>query len=400
MEVPINHYDVIVAGGGPAGASAAYFLTLAGKKVLLLEKANLPRYKACGGGLSLEFLRSQFPFDFSPVIDRFATHIHYHFNGFEVPVRCRPGTLAMVKRDKFDHFLVQQCGADVMEGEAVRDVIRMNEGIEVITSSGNHYFADWLIGADGANSIVRNRIGFKPIRKEVTAIEVEVTPPAELMKRFASGPVFIFEKLRFGYLWIFPKANSLSVGVADLNPKAGALQAALKRVMAKYGISLEGVIFHGHPLPVYTRNLPVCSKRVLLVGDAAGLVDPFSGEGIRIAIKSGRIAAEAILKGDAGIYQKRIRVEIGRDRLQSWWVAQFFYRLRFLCLFFGTSNPFATDLVLDLLADRITTAGLLALAIATLPAFLVLEIIGWFVGVFGGQEKRNHFLNGVYPYSG
>lgn len=394
-----SHYDVIIAGGGPSGASAAYFLTRAGKRVLLLEKATLPRYKACGGGVSLEYLQSQFPFDFQPVIDRFATHFQYHFNGLEVPVRCRPNAMALVRREALDQLLMQQSGADVICGEAVRHVHQQAEGITVETSQGRQFSADWLIGADGANSIVRHEAGFATHHKIIHAVEAEVTPEPEVMQRFASGPVFIFDKMRYGYLWIFPKASQLSVGAAGFNPKPGYLSALLKKVMQGYDINLTGVQLHAHPLPVYIRHTPVVARKVLLVGDAAGLIDPFSGEGIRLAIKSGRIAAEAILAEDGSLYQTRIQREIGFDRLASWWVSQFFYPLRFLCLLFGAPNPFTTDLVMDLLADRTNTLKLMALAIATLPAFLAIEIAGMFVGLFGGKQKRIRFLSSMYPYS-
>ncbi|MEN6435668.1 MAG: hypothetical protein ABFD58_07630, partial [Anaerolineaceae bacterium] len=136
------------------------------------------------------------------------------------------------------------------------------------------------------------------------------------------------------------------------------------------------------------------------MGDAAGLADPFSGEGIRIAIKSGRIAAEAILQENASLYQKRIRKEIGRNGLFSFWVSQFFYRLRFLCLLFGTPNPFNTDQILDLISDRTNTATLLIIAIASLPAFFIIEIVGLLIRLIAGEEKSVPFLDNLYPYKG
>jgi geranylgeranyl reductase family protein len=393
-------YDVIIAGGGPAGASSAYFLTKAGKKVLLLEKEIPPRYKACGGGLSVEFLRTQFPFDFSPVIDGYAKQIEYHFNGLEVPVRCRPDVFAFVQRDRFDQFMQQHCGAEVMVGEAIQDVQQTQYYVKVKTTGGKIFLASWLVGADGANSIVRKKTGFNAHHKIIIALEAEVTPTVEALQQFSAGPVIIFDKIKFGYAWIFPKADHLSVGIACFHPKHGYLQKSLSKVMLHYGIHLEGVKLHEHPLPVYTRPDPVISGRVLLVGDAAGLADPFSGEGIRIAIKSGRIAAEAILQENASLYQKHIRKEIGRNGLFSFWVSQFFYRLRFLCLLFGTPNPFNTDQILDLISDRTNTATLLIIAIASLPAFFIIEIVGLLIRLIAGEEKSVPFLDNLYPYKG
>jgi geranylgeranyl reductase family protein len=390
-------YDVIIAGGGPAGASAAYFLSRAGKNVLILEKASLPRYKGCGGGVSLEFLRSQFPFDFSPVIDRTASLFEYHFNGIEMPVRCRLHSAGFVQRARFDAFLLQQCGAEVSLEEAVRDVSIRADGVEVETSRGRRIKAAWLIGADGANSIVRRKAGFAPHEVVLHTVEAEVFPSSGIMQRFVNGPLFIFEGKGFGYTWVFPKADHLSVGTVGMQPAPGELRERLARIMKPYGISLDGAQLHAHPLPVYTRHQPVAAGRVLLAGDAAGLVDPFSGEGIRIAIQSGRIGAECILEGGTAAYHRRIQREIGRGRLNSRLAAAAFYRLRFLCLLFGATNPFTTDLVLDLLAEHISTLRLVFFAIASLPAFALVELAGWMVELFGGEKKRQKFLGSIYP---
>lgn len=365
--------------------------------MLVLERSGMPRYKACGGGVSLEFLRSQFPFDFRPVIDRTASQFEYQFNRIEMPVRCRPQSAVFVQRARFDAFLLQQCGAEVSLEEAVRDIAVRGDGVELETSRGRKLKAGWLIGADGANSTVRRNTGFSPHGRVLHTVEAEVFPGPGILQRFASGPLFIFENKGYGYAWVFPKADHLSIGTAGIQPAPGELRETLARIMKPYGILLDGVQLHAHPLPVYDRHHPVAAGRVLLAGDAAGLVDPFSGEGIRIAIQSGRIAAESILQGSSKVYQARIEREIGRSRLKSRFVAGIFYRLRFLCLLFGTPNPFTTDLVLDLLAGHINTLAMMFLAVATLPAFALIELAGMIVWLLRGEKKHQQFLDSIYP---
>ena len=278
-------YDVIVVGGGPAGGTAAFFLGEAGLRVLLLEKARLPRYKTCGGGLSLAFLAQQFPFSFEPAVASEVQAFSYAFAGDTVTIPVEPGVIGMVMRDQFDAHLLAHTHAELHQGVAVRQVTESAQAVTVETETGERYTARYLIGADGANSVVAHALGLRKQRNLAAAIEVEahVSPP--VLQRFAGRPVFIFGKIRLGYLWIFPKADHLSVGIAALHPRRGELQATLRRVMHAYDIDLDGLPLHGHPIPLYSGRERIATRRTLLAGDAAGLADPLSGEGIRYAVQ-------------------------------------------------------------------------------------------------------------------
>lgn len=390
-------YDCIIAGAGPAGGSAAYFLRQGGGRVLVLEKQSLPRYKACGGGVSLDFLNQHFPFSFAPVVERTARSFTYIFGGMEVPIPCQPGTVALVMRSAFDAHLLAQADVEVRQG-AVLQVAEEADRVRVQTRSGEVYEGKTLIGADGANSLVAHGLGLRRRKVLIPAVEAEITPPAEVLERFSSGPVFVFHrKLHYGYAWIFPKGDHLSVGAAAQRARPGQLEAMLQHIMPPLGVAVPHAALHGHPIPVDVGLGQIATRRCLLVGDAAGLVNPFSGEGIRPAIKSGRWAAEAVLAGKTGGYQARVRATLGVEDGISAAVAHLFYNLRWLCLVMGAPNPFTTELIVELLADRGGVLSVLLGSIGTLPVYLPLQIAAETIQLLRGEKASNRFLTTVFP---
>jgi geranylgeranyl reductase family protein len=389
-------YDVIIAGAGPAGGTAAYFLGQAGKRVLILEKEKLPRYKTCGGGLSIDFLRAQFPFSFEPALQSKVKAMSYAFDGLMVTIPIPPGKIGMVMRDQFDATLLAHARVEVQQGKAVHKVVERVDRVTVETQDGECFTGRYLIGADGANSAVAHALGLKPSRGMAAAIEAETPVTPQIMQRYRDRPVFIFGQIKQGYLWIFPKAEHLSVGIAALHPKHGELQATLKRVMAAYGIPLDGTTLHGHTIPLYAGKGRIATARTLLAGDAAGLIDPLSGEGIRYAIKSGRLAAETILSEQTKKYPRLIFRKIGLNHLFALGVARFFYTFEDLCLILGAPNPFTTQAIVDLLSDRTSTVRMMLRSIFTFPVFILTESLATIVGWLGLPKSRQRIRTWVY----
>jgi len=389
-------YDAIIVGAGPGGSSAAYVLGSAGWKVLVVEKENVPRYKTCGGGLSFHMLRKYFPFSFDAVIESRCQSISYALGKNMVTHPLPDNQMGMVMRDRFDAYILSQAPVEVCQGVHIHKVSEQADRVVVEDKNGATYEARYLIGADGASSVVARSLGLRRKKPLVAAIEVEAAASPEVMSRFSGGAVFIFGEIRLGYLWIFPKSDHLSVGVGAYHPRPGELQAALKRVMTRFGVSLDGCKIHGHPIPVYTRREKIASARTLLVGDAAGLVDPLSGEGIRMAIKSGHMAARALLEGHPERYPGRVLHEIGASQSLGMVLIPVFYYLTELAFLFGVHNPFANQAFMDLLSDKISYRGVMLRLFATLPLFILTELTAALAGLFGGPARRQKIRSAVY----
>lgn len=363
-------YDIIIVGAGPGGATAAYFLAEARKKVLVLEKAIFPRYKACGGGLSAHLLEKTFPFTFKPVIENQIREIVYAFGGRTFRVPLKDQAVQTVMRADFDAYILAHSKAEVRQGVSVRKVTETADGVVVETGGGESFTASYLIGADGANSVVACSLGLRQGKRLAAALEAEIPASRDKLHGFTPALWFLFGEIRNGYAWIFPKRDFLSVGVAALHPQQGELQKQLSQVASRYGLSLEGAQIKGHPIPLYTRREKISTARVLLVGDAAGLVDPFSGEGIRFAIKSGKLAAQALLAGKPARYPHSVQWQIGISHRLGLAVALFFYRFTRFSLSLGIPSPFITRSLMDMFGDRISYWGFLLRLLVGLPVIL------------------------------
>ena len=392
-------YDVIVVGSGPGGATAAYFLGEAGLRVLVLEKETLPRYKACGGGFSTRMLK-QFPFSFDPVIESRINAISYALGEHTTTVPLSDQSVCVVMRDRFDAHILAHAQAEIRQDVTVAKVHETADDVVVATREGAVFRGRYLIAADGANSVVAHSAGLRRGKIMAAAIEAEVPVPPTVLQRFANHLLFIFDEIHLGYLWIFSKSDHLSVGIGALHPKPGELQSTLKRVMARYGIALQDVPFHGHAIPIYTGREPIASSRTLLVGDAAGLADPLSGEGIRLAIKSGRLAAEAIIEGHPAQYPARVHRQIGLCHAFGLGLAWVFYHFPRLCFKLGVRNPFASLAFAEMLADESDYPQVMLMLLGSLPLYMLIEILSGLTGIFGGVKRKQKLQSAIYSTLG
>jgi geranylgeranyl reductase family protein len=355
--------DVLIVGGGPGGSSCAWRLRRAGADVLVIDRKAFPRDKVCAGWITpqvvetlhidtAEYARGRV---FQPITG-FRTGV---LGGAEVLSRYDRPMSYGIRRCEFDHYLLARSGARVVDGEPVRSLQRrggrwlVNGEIE----------AALVVGAGGHFCPVARSLGARqlPGSLVVAAQEIEfAVTPQELARGSVRGdtPELFFCDDLLGYGWCFRKGGFLNIGLGrtdaeGLTAHVAALVEFLKN-RGKVRCSVPAR-FHGHAYQLYERVVPtLVADATLLVGDAAGLAYPQSGEGIRPAVESGLLAAEVIAaaagdyaRGRLEPYARLIASRFGAPRAGSasdWLPAAW---LRFAAARLLASRTFAKRVVLE-----------------------------------------------------
>lgn len=318
----VLHFDVLVVGAGPAGSATAIHLARAGASVLLADRARFPRDKPCGGGVTGRALR-QVPCDIMPVVERVVHH-------FELRLRHRRSfrrtsaepLIVMTQRRRLDAYLAEQAadaGATFRDGTRVEHVEIGPDGVSA-TVGGESVTADILVGADGANGIVAKAAGLDEGILRGVALEGNI--PWSLLdeERYASTAVIEIGAPSGGYGWLFPKGDHANLGVGGWAEEGPNLREHLARLARAYDVDPDAIIeLRGHRLPMRRVGASTpASSRVVLVGDAAGLVDPLSGDGMYEAFVSARLAAGAIVAGDPTCYPTALARDLDSHARASW----------------------------------------------------------------------------------
>jgi geranylgeranyl reductase family protein len=310
--VVVRSFDAIVVGAGPAGSTTAHRLASSGASVLLVDKARFPRDKPCGGGLTLRAARL-LPFSVDPVVedvvDRFELRLRYR-SSF---VRSYPEPLClMTQRRRLDEFLArkaEEAGAEFRDGVPVS----FDDGCPVV--GGERVSAGVIVGADGVNGATARAFGLG--RDHGHGVALEGNAPLE--ERYRGRLVLELGVVPGGYGWVFPKGDHVNVGVGGWESEGPRLRDHLRRLCSVHDVDVGALTdLRGYRLPYRRARSTFARDGVLLAGDAAGLVDPLSGDGMYEAIVSGRLAAEAVLSGDLGSYERRVTGELGALHTASW----------------------------------------------------------------------------------
>jgi geranylgeranyl reductase family protein len=348
--------DVLIVGGGPAGSSCAWKLRRAGIDVAILDRERFPRDKVCGGWITpqvfevLEIQRREYAtHGVLQPITAFRVGV---IGGRSVEVDYRGPVSYGIRRREFDHYLLRRSGACVLEGTALDSLER----------SGDRWIANGclrariVVGAGGHFCPVARKMGAKP-GDAVVAQESEFEMPENRAAECAirgDTPELFFSPDLLGYGWCFRKGDVLNVGLGRADPRglAGHVRDFVdwKLPPEFRGASDErlGSPMRGHAYLLYGSSpRRMWGDGWILIGDAAGLAYPFSGEGILPAVESGLIAAGMIADGEPfDRYPIRLRERFGTA---SSWLTRIGSRLprRLIAKYIVPTGWFARHVVLD-----------------------------------------------------
>lgn len=315
-------FDAIVIGLGPAGSMAAYTLAMAGFKVLAFDKERFPRYKPCGGCISPK-MDGLLSFDISGCVEENVNTAVFTFrSGRRVEIRADRTIGYNVMREVFDAFLVQKArsaGVEVVEGARVKALADRGDHVTASTAQNGEFHARFAIGADGAGGLIgRECLG---VNSKDSAIAITSEVP---YKRDASCPAKVQGRVFIdvggvpgGYAWVFPKKDFLSIGMAA--PARTARGKKLKECFNEFVLThpalkgLGSTAPSGWTVPIYRGAITLAKGRIIAVGDTGRLVDPFLGEGIYYAVKTGMMGAltvaDSIKKGKAEVVEYQAWLE-------------------------------------------------------------------------------------------
>jgi geranylgeranyl reductase family protein len=293
-----KYFPAVVIGGGPAGATAAFTLASSGVPTCLIDRRKFPRDKLCGGLLTLRTKKTfdrVFAGDWNNLIETTANGVQFCSPKGPIESLKNYSTLFFTQRYHFDNALLtmaQSAGCTVHLGNGVRQVDLSSNSIQLPDGTVIRY--GYLIGADGVNSVVTKTLFGNAYDEKTIGFALEMDIPANLLPRAHSPPEIHFGVARWGYGWVFPKKGAYTVGMGGLYSLNPNLRTMFERFLITRLGTLPQIKIKGHFVPFGDYRRQPGRDNVLLCGDAAGLVDSITGEGIAFAMQSGNAAGLAV----------------------------------------------------------------------------------------------------------
>ena len=351
-------YDVAVSGLGPAGTAFLKAVEGSGLKVIAFDREDFPRKKLCAGGLTpkaYSLISSLFA-DVDRVIRVRALRFILFNGNKQVLLPSEEVLTYLTDRRELDNFLFESVARSsepvIHTKEAVLGAEREKGFWKLRTEKGT-YRTRVLVVSDGANSRLARQLKVK--RDFGFTFETDIAVPWD------DSVLIDFTGFSWGYYWVFPKGDFVTAGLGEFRKKVPDLKRRLESFNAKHRIVGKVLSAGGFPIPCGKRKNDVVRDGALFLGDAGGLVDPLTGEGIYSAVKSGIIAAnvvrDAFAKGDFTLlkaYKKLVDEELGREFFWARVVGNLFFKFKSLNFYVIERESGIGNLTANVLSGRIS----------------------------------------------
>ncbi|SFR37961.1 geranylgeranyl reductase family protein [Litoreibacter janthinus] len=291
----MSDFDLIIVGSGPAGSAAAVTAAKAGLSVALIDKAAFPRDKLCGGlftGRSEKAMRAIFGREVNDELFVTSNHMRFLAKGRVLADIPNAPPVHLTMRRDFDamlHAEALKAGAVPYLGTPITELGNNT----LLLRDGSKLGFKAMIGADGVNSFVARSLFGRPFDPETIGFGLEIETPLTASRD--SAVEVDFDAASWGYGWAFPKRKTVTVGVGGINSRNVDMKANMAAYVSQTG-SDPSLRYKGQYLPFGDYKKHPGREHILLAGDAAGLVDPITGEGIALAMESGHHAACAVIE--------------------------------------------------------------------------------------------------------